>query len=203
MANPTSGLPIGKAMKSLHKQIIRSEEVYNNFMSDYENEVASIKKYCPPEMLKKLWVAKMVGLKRTGDDIDDRTDSDCDGYMEKFAMQKETLEISLKEAVSSVVKDVGVTRRNEEQHEKVARGDQARRLLQKVSVYKSQLSELLEDAPMREQSCKDLLIELGTLRALVDPGAEMNRELYRVGGCDEGDNEGESENSGGQRLWEA
>jgi hypothetical protein len=197
MTAPKTSHPIGKAMKNLHKQISKAEECYGNFLSEYESDVHAIKKYAEVRVLKTLWEAKVNGRKRTseGDDEEDR----AKGYERKFQEQQGHLLKALDIAISSTLKETGTSQDCEAQLEKQDRAD---RLISKVSLAFGQIRSLLNAVSDREQSCKDLLAELRILKVLVDPEAEMNRDLYRSSAAVEAGEDEREEESRSHQDWE-
>lgn len=183
---------IGKAMKSLHKQIGKAEECYNNFVIEYDSDVQSIKKYGSPEVLKELWAAKVTGKEANEDESGG--DEDAESYRKKFERQNRSLLEAMKKAVSSELKETGSARYTEAFKEK---SERAIRLLDRVALFRDQIGKLLEKAPNGESYCKDLVKELRGLKNLVDPEAELYKDLYKDVGCDDGVEGGGSQSGGG------
>lgn len=197
MANPRDSPPqsIGKAMKNLQKQVAKAEQCYSDFVMEYDNDVQFIRKYGSREVLKELWAAKVTGKKST--DFEDGGDEGVENYRKKFDEQKKSLLGAMKNAASSELKETGSAHYTDAFNEK---SERAIRLLDRVALFRDQISRLLEKAPSGEHYCKDLVNELGQLKSLVDPESELYKDLYKDSGCDDGE-EGGSSQSGGDGSY--
>ncbi len=87
--------PFGSAMRKLYDEIIKTEAEFNNFNSEYDGEISSIKNYTSFDILKKIWVQKVIGKKdkRTYEEDEPYTDDvDTKKPKEKFMDLKKRVE---------------------------------------------------------------------------------------------------------------
>ena len=172
-------LPVGKAMKELHKQLLKAETTYTGFQRDYDQEVSSIQIYATDDMLKKLWV-----LKATGRRFNRSSDQDQNYYNDhrsngleddelpaaRFEKTNKRIRQALQDALNSSPTEQNCSRRQK------ARMDATERMREKIDTATGQITKLLHSAVKGREYCEALLREVEHLRSLVDP--EKNHDLY-------------------------
>jgi hypothetical protein len=183
MGGQKTALSFGQAMAKLHRQILKSEQFYNSFKSEYESDIERIKKYATDESLLSLWALRVKGWKDPGasgsQDIDNE---ELVETAEKFLLMKKKLREALGEALCSTMKErKGLSRKG------AIRLKSAKRLKEKVVLAHSQVLALLDLVPNGHEHCEDLLSELGKLKVLIDPDDEKNKELYNGAYYEEGE----------------
>lgn len=169
-----TALPFGKAMNKLHQQIVRSEEFYSTFKSEYDNDVERIKNYANDESLLSLWVLRVKGErdpKVTGNH--DRNDEELAETAEKIHFMKNRLRDAFAEALFSTMNnEKGPGRKG------LIRYETAKRLKEKVALANSQVSALLDQVPKGPEYCIALLAEFEKLKFMLNPDDVKNKEMY-------------------------
>ncbi|PBP25245.1 ribonuclease p complex subunit [Diplocarpon rosae] len=193
-------LPFGKAMIKLHKVIGRAEDFYNQFLSNYDSDIAAIKPYAKSNVLNKLWIMKVSGKADDGSSENGGEYLDGEGSLQKFNDWREKLSQALKDAVDCKISE------GQEPRKSASRAESMERLRKKVVTAYEQIKVLLCDAKTGRESCRVLLVELGLLKNLVDPEAESNQGLVKPGDYvddqdDCGGGQGEDQDSGGVPSW--
>lgn len=163
-------MALGKSLRKLNRRINVSEEFYNNFLSDYDNDVDRIKKYCPKSVLNSMWGFKVRGEKQE----DEEQDNGVEDATEKFELHRIQATQALKDVLSSSTKDF-----------KGSRLASAERLKEKIYTYKGQISKLLELAPKGRTHCEALLGEFKELKEIISPSSDKNKDIFASVGSEE------------------
>lgn len=170
-------LPFGTAMKDLHRQLGRAEELYSRFQTDYDNDIAAVKRYASARTLREMWFRKVKAARdpQTFAEDEDRTaDGEPEKFEEQFAEMETRVATALQMAASSTLSG---GRPSERQH---ARIEASERLKQRAHLALEQLMNLMARAKARREDCRYLVNELQQWQTLLNPESEMNRELYRL-----------------------
>ena len=177
-----NGMPLGKALKKLHREVGTSEEFHDNFLRTFENDIDRVKNYCPKDLLHSIWVLRIKGERSEQDD--GGQDEDISDTKERFELRKNQITQALAEASKSSLKDFKGTRLAS-----------AERLKEKVDTYMSQILKLLNLAPKAREHCSALVDTLKELKDLIDPEVEKNKELM-TGSSEDEDGDGSGSDGG-------
>ncbi|KAK6582777.1 hypothetical protein PZA11_005185 [Diplocarpon coronariae] len=187
MAAPAkNAIPFGRAMIKLHKVIGKAEDFYNQFLSNYDSDIAAVKPYAKSEVLNKLWIMKVTGKADDCSYGDGEENSEGEGSLDRFNEWRKKVTLTLKDAVDCKISE------GQEPRKSTSRVESMERLRKKVATANEQLKVLLHDAKNGRESCRVLLVELGLLKTLVDPEAESNQGLLKAG--DDSDEQDDSGN---------
>ncbi|OWO97784.1 hypothetical protein B2J93_8895 [Marssonina coronariae] len=201
MAAPAkNAIPFGRAMIKLHKVIGKAEDFYNQFLSNYDSDIAAVKPYAKSEVLNKLWIMKVTGKADDCSYGDGEENSEGEGSLDRFNEWRKKVTLTLKDAVDCKISE------GQEPRKSTSRVESMERLRKKVATANEQLKVLLHDAKNGRESCRVLLVELGLLKTLVDPEAESNQGLLKAGDdSDEQDDSGngkcDDQDGGGVPNW--
>jgi hypothetical protein len=190
-------LPFGRAMKNLHNQLGKAEELYSRFQSEYENEIAAVKKYTKARTLSSMWASKVKGERDPqtfAEDEDRLADDDIEKFDQNFADMEKKVAAALRTAVSSTLNMVQSSEKQQ------ARFQASKRLQQRLRLALQQFMDLMEKAKESGEHCRYLVDELQKFQALVNPDSEMNKELYRSSDEDE-DASADAQPAGGA-VWD-
>lgn len=176
----TPPVPFGRAMRDLHRELGRAQELYNRCLSDFENDVSTIRRYTNADTLSGMWAAKVDGVRdrRNFPEGDDQgADENGEKFRQKFTEMEEKVRRALDAAASSTL---NVYRPHEGLSDrKQARLAASERMKQKVHLEMDQLLNLMEDAKASREHCRHLVHELELLQSTVNPEEQMNQELFR------------------------
>ncbi|KAJ5054888.1 uncharacterized protein L3040_001150 [Drepanopeziza brunnea f. sp. 'multigermtubi'] len=195
VAHSKDGVPFGKAMIKLFKDIGKAEEFYGSFVTDYEDEISTLKRYAPSELLNKLWIARVEGKPDGGSFDEGEEIPEGEKSFVMFEEKKSMLIRSMEGAANSMIIES-----RSPKHE--VRAEAQKRLREKVQTAHKLIMALLDGAPRKHSQCKSLLSELGMLKALVNPEEDANRGLFKSGndtedGGDAGDDQDDGQQGGG------
>lgn len=196
-AQNRDGLPFGKAMTRLFKDIGKAEEFYNTFVDSYEGEIGPLKRYASAELLTSLWIARVQGKPDSGAYEDGEEIPEEDKSYEQFEEKKRMLTRSLEAAAHPIISE-SRSPKNED------RTEGQKRLREKIQTAQNLIGTLLKGVPMKHIKCKSLLKELAMLKTLVDPEEEENRSLFKSGDeseADAGDDQDDGHRGGGGGNW--
>jgi hypothetical protein len=170
-------------MRDLHRELGRAQELYNRCLSDFENDVSTIRRYTNADTLSGMWAAKVDGVRDRrnfleGDDQGaDENGENGEKFREKFTEMEEKIRRALGAAASSTL---NVYRPHEGLSDrKQARLAASERMKQKVHLEMDQLLNLMEDSKASREHCRHLVHELELLQSTVNPEEQMNQELFR------------------------
>jgi hypothetical protein len=185
-------------MRDLHRELGRAQELYNRCLTDFENEVSTIRSYTNADTLSGMWAAKVDGVRdrrnfREGDD--QGADENGETFKQRFTKIEEKVRRALDAAASSTL---NLYRRHEGfSDRKQARLAASERLKQRVHLEMDSLLTLMEDAKASREHCRHLVHELELLQSTVNPEEQMNQELFRPIDDDEDINAEEQLDEGG------
>ncbi|KAK2629045.1 hypothetical protein QTJ16_002148 [Diplocarpon rosae] len=174
-ARGKNAIPFGKAMIKLHKVIGKAQDFYNQFLSNYDSDIAAVRPYAKSDVLNKLWIMKVSGKPDDGSLEDGGEISDGEGSLDKFHDWRDKVTQALKDAVDCKINE------GQEPRKSASRAESMERLRKKVVTANEQIKVLLHDAKNGRDSCRVLLVELSLLKNLVDPEAESNQGLVKPG----------------------
>lgn len=181
-----NGIPFGRAMTKLHKQLERAYRFYEDFKSQFENEISLIKVYAEDHILEDLWVMKVRGrslpvMRGNRGFSDFRGDSDEDDpALERPGLRFAVMRKKVIEALGTALhSDVNASTGSLQSKKAAGRHDSIERLHGKVATANEQIRSLLSAAADTSENCDGLLNELQMLKDLVDPDSVKNRALYR------------------------
>jgi hypothetical protein len=178
MARPVGPpMPFGIAMRDLHRQLGRAEELYTRFQTDYDDDIATVRKYAPARTLREMWYQKVKGARdpQTFAEGEVRTaEGEPERFEEQFTEMETRVFAALQAAASSTLSG---GRRSENRQ---ARVDASERLKRRAHLALEQFIDAMERAKRRREDCRYLVNELQQWQTLLNPEIEMNRELYRL-----------------------
>jgi len=175
----SSNVPFGQAMRRLFKQLEKAEDFYRTFQSEFNNDVAAIKKYATPEILMELWLLKVQGGPRRqpsyqSQEPTDENDPSIQVKVQRFDDINSKLLHCLRVGLDARISDA-----IQGSSQNVTRLDSIRRLQEKVQLASEYITDLVHKASKSGEDCDALLRELELLKGLVDPSDERNKGLYR------------------------
>jgi len=107
MSGPASPpIPFGIAMRDLHRQLGRAEELYTRFQTEYENDIAAVRKYAPARTLREMWYQKVKGARdpQTFAEGEVRTaEGEPERFEEQFTEMETRVLAALQAAASSTL----------------------------------------------------------------------------------------------------
>jgi hypothetical protein len=156
----------------------QAEQVYNDFQTQFENDIAGIKRYTNDITLNKLWKLRVQG-KKDPDTVAEGEDKEDDEALREMSgkfedVGKDLIRAMVNAANSSAREERGVSSL------KRARAADANRMKQKVALAYELIRMLLIDIEGDRHQCSSLLAELSSLKYIIDPSADINRILFRT-----------------------
>lgn len=169
-----SSLPFGVALKELHRKLEAAGQVYSSFESEFENDVASIKKYATVGILENLWVMKAKGGKdrRASSESQDGYESGTSDHEDKFLEFKAKISQALGKALSATINE-GTSDLDSTRHQSMVR------LKEKIQTANRQILPLLGAVSKGQEQCKALTTELEFLSSLIDPASDNSKRLFK------------------------
>jgi len=184
-------------MRWLHEELAEMGTFCKNFQDEYMKDMDGIYKYAGAEILETLWVRKATARAAPQDDSQDKK---IEKWEEKFADKRRSLHEAIEAALNAGLSS------GDQETPKATTLESRRHLQQKVETSSYQVIDLLNRIMEKSEHCKALLVELKTLKELVDPQKKGNQELYGGGdaglsGSDEDGDYGSNNNQNGD--WES
>jgi hypothetical protein len=187
-------VPFGRAMRDLYRDLGRAEELYNGCLTEFDNEVATIRGYTDANTLANMWASKVDGVRDPRNFPADEEAPDANGQRlrQRFTEMEERIRRAFHAAISSTLHMYPPATSDRKQ----ARHRASERLKQKIHLELEQLLNVMEHAKESREECRHLVHELQQFRNAVNPEEQMNQELYRPSDDDEDINVDEQDEAG-------